>query len=183
MRASDQPTPDRPSPAEQLDGTGYEIPQNVTCSMSAGGPQKLLPHRISLLRLAAYGQRRCHFFPLPQQPEPQPYAESLHLTFDQSAEAIRLRLFGAPDFPAPYMPMYPISIGRSLMAEPARLGPTTGDETDCGRLFRASPRGLKLPEGTMPGLDQSKWYAAEIGAIYETGLLEGSTTIGEPPKP
>lgn len=118
----------------------------------------------------------------------QPYAESLHLTFDQLAEAIRLDgacyraltgFSGTVYADVPYQHWaFP------YVAEAARLGLMTGDENGfqpdaflrtC-EAAAAIARGLKLPEGTMPRLDQSKWYAAEIGAIYETGLLEGFDT-------
>ena len=35
---------------------------------------------------------------------------------------------------------------------------------DCGQIF---------PDETMPGVDADKWYAGELGAVYEAGLLDG----------
>ena len=67
------------------------------------------------------------------------------------------------------------------VAEVSSKGLMTGDE----RGFRPeSPiltsevcatvaRVLELPDGTMPGVDASKWYAGELGAVYEAGLLDG----------
>lgn len=115
----------------------------------------------------------------------QPYAESLHLTFDQMAEAINFdgacyrALTGFTGTVYPDVPYKHWAF--PYVAEVAKRGLMTGDE----RGFRpdafirtcevaaAIARGLKLPEGTMPGIDPDKWYAGEVGAIYEAGLLEG----------
>lgn len=115
----------------------------------------------------------------------QPYVESLHLTFSQMAEAVNFdgacyrALTGFTGVVYPDVPYKHWAF--PYVAEAARQGFMTGDE----RGFRpdtpiracevaaAIARGLKLPDGTMPGIDPDKWYAGEVGAIYEAGLLDG----------
>lgn len=115
----------------------------------------------------------------------QPYTESMHLTFDQLAEAINFD--GAcyrtlTGFKGTVYDDVPYSHWAfDYVAEVSSKGLMTGDE----RGFRpGSPiltsevcasvaRVLELPGGTMPGVDASKWYADELGAVYEAGLLDG----------
>lgn len=42
-------------------------------------------------------------------------------------------------------------------------------------------RVLELPAGEMPGINQSAWYADELGAAYEAGLLEGLSEKAQEP--
>ena len=115
----------------------------------------------------------------------QPYTESLHLTFDQLAETVEFdgacyrALTGFTGTVYPDVPYKHWAF--PYVAQVAELGLMTGDE----RGFRpdapirtcevaaAIARGLKLPEGKMPGIDPDKWYAGEVGAIFEAGLLDG----------
>lgn len=114
-----------------------------------------------------------------------PYTESLHLTFDQLAEAINFDsacyraltgFTGTVYADVPYQHW-----AFSYVAQVAERGLMTGDETGfrpdspilTSEVCAAVARVLELPDGTMPGIDADKWYAGELGAVYEAGLLDG----------
>lgn len=46
----------------------------------------------------------------------------------------------------------------------------------CCEAVASLVRGLSLPDGKMPGVNDGKWYAGEIGAAYASGLLSGLET-------
>ncbi len=115
----------------------------------------------------------------------QPYSESLHLTFDQLGEAINfdgacyraLTGFAGTIYPdVPYAHW-----GFPFVTEVGRRGLMNGDETGfrpdafirASEVAAALARSLDLPDGTMPGIAPDKWYAKEVGALFEAGLLKG----------
>lgn len=114
-----------------------------------------------------------------------PYTESMHLTFDQLAEAINFD--GAcyralTGFTGKVYDDVPYSHWAfDYVAEVSSRGLMTGDETGfrpdtpilTSEVCAAVARVLDLPDGTMPGVDAEKWYAGELGAVYEAGLLDG----------
>ena len=67
------------------------------------------------------------------------------------------------------------------VAEVSARGLMTGDGTGfrpdasilTSEVCAAVARALDLPAGTMPGVEAGKWYAGELGAVYEAGLLDG----------
>ena len=115
----------------------------------------------------------------------QPYTQSMHFTFDELAEAVnvdsacyraltKFRGVVYPDVPYTHW-AFP------YIAEVGERGFMTGDGTGfrpndpirTAEVAVAVSRVLKLPEGEMPGVSADKWYAGELGAIFEAGLLTG----------
>lgn len=114
-----------------------------------------------------------------------PYTESVHLTFDQLAEAINFdgvcyrALTGFTGTVYPDVPYNHWAFG--YVAEVSSRGLMHGDDTGfrpdspilTSEVCAAVARVLELPDGVLPGLSTDKWYAAEVGAVYEAGLLSG----------
>lgn len=115
----------------------------------------------------------------------QAYSESVHLTFDQLAEAIDLdgacyrALTGFagtvyPDVPYRHWAFpYVTEIGRRGLMQGDQNGFRPEAKIRTSEVAAALARMLKLPEGTMPGVPSDKWYAKELGALYKADLLKG----------
>lgn len=118
----------------------------------------------------------------------QPYTESMHLTFEELGRAIN---FDGPCYRAltgftgtVYADVpYGHWAFESISKVSAR-GLMTGDGSSfrpndpilTAEVCAAVKRALKLPDGTLPGVDESKWYAQEVGGVFEAGLLKGFDT-------
>ena len=118
----------------------------------------------------------------------QPYAESLHLSFEELGRAIDFdgacyrALTGFTgkvyaDVPYGHWAFEAVSkvSARGLMTGDDR-GFRPDEPIRTAEVCAAVARALSLEPGTLPGVDQSKWYAPEVGAVFAAGLLQGFDT-------
>lgn len=115
----------------------------------------------------------------------EPYAESVRLSFEELAPILDFdgacyralsgfRGVVFEDVPYDHWAFHVIG---AVAREGWMLG-SEGEFRPSGLLTQAEgmatlSRVLGLADGTMPLVDESKWYASDVGALYESGLLDG----------
>lgn len=118
----------------------------------------------------------------------QPYADALHLSWDALGTAIdhdspcyrALTGFtGTIYADVPYGHWAFDAVGkvsaRGLMTgSGGQFRPN--DPILTSEVCAAIARALDLPDGVLPGIQPSAWYAGAVGAVYEAGLLAGFDT-------
>lgn len=175
-------------------GTRYTVEENLFRAGSSSALLALLPAGSPYYgnaRVTAEGV--CFYRNYPVPTGSKPYSESICFGYDALASVLDYasplcqRLTGIEalsytDVPQTYWGYRVISTctARGLMiGSDGKFFPVR--TISLSEVAAVLARVLELPAGEMPGINQSAWYADELGAAYEAGLLAGLSERAQQP--